>query len=335
MSTITNLMRAEFGRLSARRFTQIMLVLLLAAFATTLASTMISTHRPTSAELQRAEQRAAALREEISVERQLCQLAQLPGATPQERARYFGGCADLDPASVDTGDFLPGVFSFSRSIRDLLYFLGAFLGLFGFLVGASFVGAELTSGGMTNLLLWQPQRLRVLGAKLGTLLAGVTGLAVVATVLYVGAFWLLAELGGNPGNQTGGFWGNLALLCLRGFVLALIATALGFGVATLGGHTSAAVGVLAGYAVVWEIGARIVMEIASANRPELWMFSSYLAAWMDGRIELSARNACLDSTTSCSTIYHLTWWHAGLVFVALLAGCVGGAFTLFQRRDLT
>jgi hypothetical protein len=335
VSAVVNLVRAEFGRLSARRFVQIMLVLLVAAFATTLISTMISTHRPTASEVQQAEQRAGAQREQLTVERQLCEQAQLPGATPEEQARYFGGCARLDPASVDTGDFLPGVFSFTRSIRNLLFFLGAFLGLFGFLVGASFIGAELTSGGMTNLLLWQPQRLRVLGAKLGTLLAGVTALALVATVLYVGAFWLLARFGGHPGNQTGDFWGGLLLLCFRGFVLALVATALGFGVATLGGHTSAAVGVLAGYVVVWEIGARIVMEIVGTNRPEQWMFSSYVAAWMNGQIELWGRNACLDTVNGCNAVYHLTWWHAGLVFVALLAGCVGGAFTLFQRRDLT
>jgi hypothetical protein len=87
--------------------------------------------------------------------------------------------------------------------------------------------------------------------------------------------------------------------------------------------------------VVWEIGARIVMEIAGTNRPEQWMFSSYVAAWMNGQIELWGRNACLDTVIGCNAVYHLTWWHAGLVFVALLAGCVGGAFTLFQRRDLT
>ena len=40
------------------------------------------------------------------------------------------------------------------------------------MIGASFVGAEWNSGGMMNLLLWRPQRLKVLSTKLAALLAG-------------------------------------------------------------------------------------------------------------------------------------------------------------------
>ena len=37
----------------------------------------------------------------------------------------------------------------------------AILALVGFVIGASFVGAEWSTGGMMNLLLWRPKRLTV------------------------------------------------------------------------------------------------------------------------------------------------------------------------------
>jgi ABC-2 type transport system permease protein len=322
---IFNLVRAEFTRLVTRRFTQVMVVLLVAAFGVTLATTLATTHRPSGDEMARAEQRAQSERTSIGLLREQCERAKLPDAPFELRVRYDRvDCRIYDPDQVTAEDFLAGVFSFTGSIRDLVLFLGAFLALFGFLVGASFVGAELTSGGMTNLLLWRPRRLHVLGAKLGTLLAGLTGLGVLATLLYIGTFWALAEVAGSPGHQTGQFWGDLLVVCLRGLALALVAAAIGFALATVGRHTSTAVGLLAGYAVVWEIGARLVMEIVVTDQPGRWVLSSYLAAWMDGRLELYDR----------AGPYTLQWWHSGLVFAVLLGAIVGGAFAQFRHRDL-
>jgi ABC-2 type transport system permease protein len=322
---LLNLVRAELTRLVTRRFTQVMVVLLVAAFGVTLATATATTHRPSAAEVARAERLVA---DEQAARRALqdaCVRAQLPDAPVELRARFRAtNCGIFDPDEVSSADFLSGVFSFTSSIRDLVLFLGAFLALFGFLVGASFVGAELTSGGMTNLLLWRPRRLQVLGAKLGTLLAGVAGLAVVATLLYLGTFWTLAEVAGLPGDQTRQFWGSLALVCLRGIGLALVAASIGFAAATVGRHTSTAVGLTAGYAVVWEIGARIVMEIVGTDRPGRWVLSSYLAAWMNGRLDLWGGDGR----------YTIQWWHAGLLFAVLLGVVVGGAFAQFRRRDL-
>ena len=49
------------------------------------------------------------------------------------------------------------MFTFAEEAEPLLYFLIAFLALFGFLVGASYIGADLNSGGVVNLLLWRPR----------------------------------------------------------------------------------------------------------------------------------------------------------------------------------
>lgn len=332
------LVRAELSRLAARRFVQLMVVLLIAAFGITIATTIASSHQPTVTELAQAEAQADRQRAEAQRWYEDCLRVTQDGDAPDYlREKYPADCRDAGPpqSQFDREDFLYGVFVFEREIRGLMYFLVAFLALFGFLVGASYIGADLTSGGMTNLLLWRPQRMTVLGAKLGTLLGSVLALSVVASVVYLGAFWAIAQVGGLPGDLDAEFWRWLGLASGRGLALTLLATALGFSIATLGRHTSAALGVIAAYAIVWEIGARIVMHIVEVARPDQWMLSTYLGAWMTGKVELWDSSGCRgDFSGFCDASYTLTWVHALIVLLAVVGAFVGGAFLNFQRRDL-
>jgi ABC-2 type transport system permease protein len=91
---------------------------------------------------------------------------------------------------------------------------------------------------------------------------------------------------------------------------------------------------------VWEGGARLMMELLNAQTPDPWFLSTYIGAWMTGRLELSHRFApCYDYASEmvngCSNQYAIYWWHAAAVFLVLLAVLVGGAFGVFRRRDLT
>lgn len=330
-----NLVRAEVARLTARRFVQLMLVLLIGAFGVTIATTIAGSHQPTAVEVARAEAEAANQRAQAERWYAEC-LAERRQAGSSELGRYPRNCADVRPTRVDVADYLYGVFVFERQVRPLTYFLVAFLALFGFLVGASYVGADLNSGGTTNLLLWQPRRMAVLGAKLGTLLAGTLVVSVVAAVLYLGAFRLIAEARGLPGDLDAGFWRWLALATGRGLLLVLMVTAIGFSIATLGRHTAAALGAVAGYGVVWEAGVRIVMEIVGTARPERWMLSSYLAAWLAGRAQFWDRQACRGDYVGpvCDGSYSIGWPLALAVLLAVTGLCVGAAFANFRRRDL-
>lgn len=321
-----NLVRAEAQRLLARRFTQVLLILLLAAFGVTFATIVGSTHQPTTAEMVAAERQAAELQANQEQWYQRCLEAD---AATGNSSRALQRCGP-PPGQIKPAIFLRDVFIFTEEIRPLLYFLTAFLALFGFLVGASYVGAELTSGGMTNLLLWRPGRDVVLATKLGVLLGGVLTTALVGAGVYLGAFWALGTMAGLPGEVNGEFWADTVLFMGRGILLALLFTALGFAVATLGRHTAAALGVLAGYAVLWEVGARIVLSVLDERRSEAWMFSTYVVAWMEKRYSFYA--GCFGAGDDCRQT--ITFWHAGVVFAALLAIVVGGAFLNFRRRDL-
>lgn len=329
-----NLVRAEVARLFARRFTQLMLVLLIAAFGVTVATTIAGSHQPTAAEITRAEAEATEQRRQTEQWYAQC-LAEKRQIGSSDLGRFPANCEDIRPGQYDATDFLYGVFVFEKQVRPLTYFLVAFLALFGFLVGASYVGADLNSGGMTNLLLWRPQRLLVLGTKLGTLLGATLAVSVVAGALYLGAFRLIAEARGLPGELDAEFWRWLGLTAGRGLVLILLVTAGAFAIATLGRHTAAALGAVAAYGIVWEGGARIVMDIVETARPDQWMLSSYVGAWMAGPVQFWDRHACRGDVIGYCDGSYTIGWPAGLaVLLAVTALCVGAAFTNFHRRDL-
>ncbi|MFF5178925.1 ABC transporter permease subunit [Micromonospora sp. NPDC000316] len=334
-----NLVRAELERLAARRFVQLMVVLLAVAFAVTAATTLAGSHKPTASELSAAQSRATEARQAMENQFQEC-LARKDGRLPpsDNDGYYPSDCSEIDPTRQDrfpiAADFLPGVFSFANQAQPLLYFLIAFLVLFGFLVGASYIGADLNSGGVVNLLLWRPRRLTVLGAKLGTLLGMVLALSVVASLFYLATFWVIGQNAGLAGRLDGEFWRSLGAIHGRGLVLVLLASALGFAIATLGRHTSAALGAVAAYAVVWELGARVVLAIVDARRPDLLMLSSHIGAWLTGESEYWDPQLCAPDSGTCDGFYTLTWRPALAVLLVITGALTMGAFAVFRRRDL-
>ncbi|MEH0933620.1 ABC transporter permease subunit [Micromonospora psammae] len=332
-----NLVRAEVERLAARRFVQLMVVLLALAFVITTATTLVGSHKPSPSEVAAAE---AALSQRISsleAEHARC-LKIKAGELPIEEDSYVpADCSEVDPALQEQlpvlADYLSTVFVFGKEARPLLYFLIAFLLLFGFLVGASYIGADLNSGGVVNLLLWRPRRLTVLGAKLGTLLGAVALVSALATVVYLGTFWMIGQTAGLPGTLDGRFWSDLGDLYGRGMVLVLLATALGFAIATLGRHTSAALGAVAAYLVVWELGALLVLQILDVARPDQLMLSSYVTAWLTGQAQFWGEQAC-GGDGSCGGLYTITSGPALAVLLGVTGLVTAAAFTVFRRRDL-
>ncbi|MDG4802514.1 ABC transporter permease subunit [Micromonospora sp. WMMD980] len=334
-----NLVRAELERLAARRFVQLMVVLLAVAFAVTVVTTLGGSHRPTAIELSRAQTQAAQEVQRLELAHDRCVQIKAGTVTPDENDYVPRDCAQIDPARSEqlptASDYLSGVFVFAKEAGPLLYFLIAFLALFGFLVGASYIGADLNSGGVVNLLLWRPRRPTVFVAKLGTLLGGVLALSVLASVAYLSAFWLIGQASGLTGRMGGEFWASLGATWVRGLLLVLFAAALGFAVATLGRHTSAALGTVAAYLVVWELGARLVFQILRVVRPDRFMLSSYLGAWLAGEVRFWDDSACGAGISGfCDGSYALGWPSGLVVLVALTGALVAAAFVVFRRRDL-
>lgn len=332
-----NLWKAELQRLLSRRFVRILTILLVAVFGVTIFVTMASSRPPTADDWRNATSQAQSVNDIRQQVYRDCLSAHEPGAPAVEQAKFPGRCVYNE---VQPEDFLYDTYVFHKSIKPLIAFLAAYLALFGFLVGSTFVGAELSSGGMTNLLLWRPQRLPVLGAKLGVLLGSVGLFSVLFSAIYIGTFYGIAQATGYVGTVDSALVSDAGLLLVRGLGLVLVVTASAFGVATLGRHTAASLGLATAYAVVWEGGARLVMEMLSVNKPDPWFLSTYIGAWMTGRLELFGRfQMCqtydaVGDKFDCSNQYAIYWWHAAAVFLVVLAAFVGGAFAVFRRRDL-
>jgi ABC-2 type transport system permease protein len=299
----------------SRRFVQLMMLLLIVTFGLTVLVVLGKSKEPT-------EQMWAAARENAAVvERERLQDYNRCREVPN---RPISACDQFLPGQTAPENYLYGVFNFAREIPGLVFFLTAFLAFFGFLVSASSIGSELHSGSMINLLLWRPGRTAVLGSKLGVALGFVAAVSVVSTVFYIGTFYALAASTGWIGEtDRPGFWLDLFLLCLRGITLALVLSAIGFAIATIGRHTAAALGTLMGYVIVWELGARLVVETLNINHSntgrDQWFLASHVIAWMSGREGYSLTTFADASMTLAITVTALT---------AL-------AFTSFRRRDIT
>jgi hypothetical protein len=173
---------------------------------------------------------------------------------------------------------------------------------------ALLLGADLTYGGLVNLLIWRPRRLTVLGTKLGTLLGFMLVVSVLASAAYLGTFWMIGQTAGLPGKLDDEFWRSLGVTYGRGLVLVLFASAIGFAITTLGRRTAAALGAVTAYAVLWEAGARLVMMVLDVPRSEQWMLSTYLDAWLTGEARIYDPSLCRGASGYCDGTTSRAGW---------------------------
>lgn len=334
-----NLVRAETKRLLARRFTWVMLLATVAILGLVVLGIALSSQRPSAAVVASAEQQAAQQRAEIESIRAECERAQ---ADPQENTpgREFPQgvpCAEVfDPSQVKAQDYMPHTFGFRDETPTLIAVLGGVIALFGFAVGASFVGAEWTSGGMMNLLLWRPRRIPVLMAKLGTALGGVLALGAAIGLIFLVGLWAVAQTRGRTGVLDSSFWQSLGLTASRSLAFAMVAAAIGFALASLGRHTATALGIGVAYMIVGEIGTPIVLQLAEVAKPERFRLSAYVAAWLNNGVTFQDFTPCLGNEGMCQPQeWAIGLGHAATVGAVLVALLLAAATWQMARRDVT
>ncbi len=343
-----NLINAELRRLFARRFTKIMMVLILVVMAAIAFGVAASSHSRDAA----THARAVAQADRMNADNQ-----QIIARCEAEHAKQE---ASADPNQTDPGKFGPGQefppgvpcedvvwhatpdnfepdqMSFREAAPQLIMLLGGLFALLGFAIGASFVGAEWNSGGMMNLLLWRPRRAPVLLGKLTALLIGVTGIAVTYAAVWLGTLWTVASLRGTTEKVTPGVWRSIGLDNARAIALGLFAACIGFAVASLGRHTATALGVAVGYLVIFEIGLRIVLEVARVQRPERFILSNYVGAWLNKALWFYDWHSCDRSPDGCEPLHWAIHLNQGLIALgALVLVTVVSAVWAIRRRDIT
>jgi ABC-2 type transport system permease protein len=340
-----NLLRTELSRFFARRFLHVTAIFIVLVSGAVLA-VVAGNSTPVGPEEYAAAQEAAQSDYEVNKAylQQEYQDCVDDVTSPVPSGQYGDGGLEVCAGILEKGRgitpndpevYLPAQFRLADELDDWTYLAAAMLCVFGFAIGASFVGAEWTSGGMTNLVLWVPRRIALLATKLGAALLSIGALSVVFLGLWVGSLAWIAQARGNVDGATPGFWQSELLLCVRVLVLVLAATTIGFALASLGRHTAAALGISIGYALIAEIGTMLVFGVLNGAFPERFRLSTYIVAWLTKRLELYEYHVCLGAGTDCgSRFYVVDLAGSAAVLGALVVLLAGGALLVFRRRDI-
>lgn len=203
--------------------------------------------------------------------------------------------------------------TFTRSsMYDGLQGLSFPLLMFGWLVGASSIGAEWGNRTVSALLTWEPRRTRVLFTKVAA--------ATLSTALWVTALeivWTAVMLPVASGNVVAFgrefSWSEYAQLGGRILGVAMVAGVLGFGLATIGKNTGAALGGGMAYLLIVESLVRAFLPAWDE-----WLLSTNIL----GVIETGAILG--RSTTEAAGL--LVLYAGGLLLVALW---------FFRRREMS
>jgi ABC-2 type transport system permease protein len=231
--------------------------------------------------------------------------------------------------------FMPSTFDFKRSFGEMTTVWAILMAFVGLIIGASYIGAEWSSGGMMNLLIWQPRRMRVLGTKLLMLSAVMAGWSAVVLVFWVGFQWLTGTFRGTTTGMTPGTWQSFGLVGLRGIGLAVAGSIFGFVLASLGRRTAVAMGVLIALIVVTQFGLTLVLYAAKVHYPSLYFVGNHMSAWMQGTARVFDETSCDYSLGMCEPKHiDLTWQMSGGIFAGALLLLVLVAMWQIRRRDV-
>ena len=245
----------------------------------------------------------------------------------EENPRRYGGgrgfeCADV---MMQPEDYVyRQVLTPGTVLEGLLVTLTTLLGLVALVVGTTFVGAEWTSGSMSNLMLFEPRRSRVWLAKVVAVVVVVTAFATAVLGLVVGGSlaaavsWSDASWGGTRGWYA-------AYATLRGITLVVAVALVGVALTLALRSTIATVGLAFGYALVGEA----VFRAVAPGAVEPWLLSSHLFAFLQGKLELYGQSFGRRPDV---TVLHLQT--SALYLGALLLVLLVASWLIFRRRDI-
>ncbi|MEU8225485.1 ABC transporter permease subunit [Kribbella sp. NPDC048915] len=220
---------------------------------------------------------------------------------------------------------------FTQIAPELLHATTYFLAFAAFLIGASFLAAEFSSGAIGNWLTFEPRRLRVYGSKLLAAALGFVPVAAIALAIVLFGTYLIIDRLGDTTSATGKVWGDLLALAGRAALTTAAAAVLGSVTGLLLRHTAAAIGVVMGYVVLIEGVFGSFLEKAQP-----WLVRLNVDAFVLHGTQYNVTECRTESDgTICDFVQkslsfeHGAWYLAALFVVLVL---LGGA--VFHRRDV-
>jgi ABC-2 type transport system permease protein len=322
-AAVTRLIWAEITRLLSRRLTGIAMIVILLGVAGYQLVVNDALSPPSGEEraaaersYQQAHQAWAAGREQYEKE------CRDTGAPPDE-------CVIPEPTLTEfTEDSTP----FKEATRVALKLSSLFVALVTFTVAASFIGAEYTSGSITNWLTFVPRRSHVFWSKLLAVAGFAVLLGTLAALLVLGASLILARLHGSDIEAIP----ELAGVGVRGVLPVLVLAVLGFCVGLLTRHTAGAIGILLAALGVCFVRIGVLGEQSWAQRITPWTPEGNIAALIDRGYKYAVPVEMMtpDGMTvelvdgAVSLTHGLVYWSIILTLVIM------GSLLIFRHRDV-
>lgn len=205
--------------------------------------------------------------------------------------------------------------------------------LVAYLVACSLIGAEYTSGSISNWLTFVPQRSRVFAAKLVVAVVFGTLLSVLASVL---ALLVPAVAVTATGGSLAGL-DRLLEEAVRGVLCVAIAATVGFCQTLLTRHTVAGIAALLAYMFVFFVREGLRYTFPWAAELTRWSPEGNFEAVRDFGTSFSVPDITVtEQGESYNEIERTITFLAGLGYWAVvLAVLVAGSLLVFRRRDVT
>ena len=338
---MTRLVSVEIRRLWMRYFTKVAALLAAAVIALS-AWSAVSALRPVAGEELAAATSGhqQALRDwEVNGADQVleCETAQAEAREGGDATADFQ-CDQLGPPELSM--FIRPVPTLREALGDFVGSLASALPFFGFLIGASGVAAEFTTGSLGLWLTFVPRRTRVLVSKLVATPVVVGAMMTVALAVGVAAIVMGGRAVGAQGVIAASDTTTVALQGLRLVAATMLASVCGAAMGALTRHTAGAIGIALGWGVVVEgILAQIWAYSEVGNLAELqrWLILPNLHAWVLGGAPYQA----LECTTgaqgfTCQTVERLVSQASGGFYLLGLTLVLALVATLvFRRRDVS
>lgn len=321
---MTGLLGAELARLRSRRVLWISLivaVVLLGAFQIAVNAQVSPPSAAALAEAQTQYQQAHQDWEQTHVQQ-------------ETDCRSSGGSAeDCAYPEPDQADYGLEAATFSDVAPTSLE-LGVIVGwLVFFLIGATAIGAEYTTGAIGNWLTFIPRRGRVLASKLGAVVIVAVASSAVLSALGIAVPAVLVQIHG--GQVTG--VSRLIAEAARGLGVSAVLTCIGFSIALLTRHTIGALATALAYLVVFFVRSVLLATVSWAQRLTPWTPEANFAAVLERghhyAVPVVTRQP--DGTVGTDFLERSISLSHGLIYtVVLLVVFLAASVLVFRRRDV-
>lgn len=306
-----DLMAAELRRVADRRMVRLTMLVIALLVVAGGVLTFARTAAISEADFEQRERRAETEQDALQARSERC--LREHGVEDDDRevsASVADACfPDRFPTAHDP--------RFHRSrLKGLLEGTSGVLAVLAWAVGASLVGAEFSSRGVTTMLTWEPRRTRVFLAKAAAAIATTAAIAVVTLAGVVLVMLPSLAAHGAPLGSADPTWAGLAGLVARGTALAAMAGGIGFGLATIARNTAAALGVGFAYVIVLEniLGT-------SLDQWRRWLLLGNLIVFLVGATD--------DADVPGRSVLG-----AGTFLLVVAIGVLGLAAATFRARDI-